>query len=155
MIKRSMVLSGVAAVLFAAAPGLAQAAGKPSAWGATVTIGPLLLAHGGFTALCNPRAAARVGWGIDRIERALELTDQQRVLLNELKAAAARAADLSAGACPAKMPQNSAERFAFVERRFEALWKATQTIAPYFQAFYVALSFNQQNQLDAGPRRWR
>jgi LTXXQ motif family protein len=67
----------------------------------------------------------------------------------------ARAADISAGACPLKMPLNSAERIAFFERRFEALSKATQTVAPYFQAFYAALSPDQQRQLDAGPRRWR
>ena len=155
MVKSSMVLSGVAAVLLLVGPGLAQAAGKPSAWGATVMLEPLLLAHGGFTALCNPRAAARAGWGVERIERVLQLTDQQRVLLNELKTAAARAADLGAGACPSKLPLNSAERIAFFERRFEALWKATQTVAPHFQAFYAALSSNQQEQLDARPRRWR
>ena len=155
MIKKSMIFSCFAAVLLLVGTELAQAADKPSGWGATVVLEPLLLAHGGFTALCNPRATVRSGWGVERIERVLQLTDEQRSLLNELKAASARAADLSAGACPSKMPLNSAERIAFFERRFEALSKATQTVAPHFQAFYVALSPDQQRQLDTGPRRWR
>ena len=155
MVKNSMVLSFVAAVLLLVGPVLAQAADKPSGWGATVVLEPLLLAYGGFTALCNPRAAVRSGWGVERIERVLQLTNEQRSLLNELKAATARAADLSAGACPSKIPLNSAERIAFFERRFGALWKATQAVVPHFQAFYAALSPDQQHQLDARPRRWR
>ena len=110
MIKKSMIFSCFAAVLLLVGTELAQAADKPSGWGATVVLEPLLLAHGGFTALCNPRATVRSGWGVERIERVLQLTDEQRSLLNELKAASARAADLSAGACPSKMPLNSAER---------------------------------------------
>ena len=149
MIKKSMIFSCFAAVLLLVGTELAQAADKPSGWGATVVLEPLLLAHGGFTALCNPRATVRSGWGVERIERVLQLTDEQRSLLNELKAASARAADLSAGACPSKMPLNSAERIAFFERRFEALSKATQTVAPHFQAFYAALSPDQQHQLTA------
>ena len=155
MIKSSMVLSCFAAILLFVGPDLAQAADKPSGWGATVVLEPLLFAHGGFTALCNPKAAARSGWGVERIERILQLTSEQSRLLNELKAATARAADLSRGSCPSKIPLNSAERIAFFERRFEALWKATQTVAPHFQAFYAALTPDQQHQLDARPRRWR
>ena len=135
MTKASTVILGAAAIFLLAEPAPAQAASKPSGWGATVVLEPLLLAHGGFTALCNPRATAGSGWGVERIERVLQLTDEQRGLLNELKAALARAADLSAGACPSKMPMNSAERIAFFERRFEALSKATQTVSPFFQAF--------------------
>ena len=155
MNKASTVILGAAAIFLLAEAELAQAASKPSGWGATVVLEPLLLAHGGFTAMCNPRATARSGWGVERIERVLQLTDEQHGLLIELKSASARAADLSAGACPSKMPLNSAERIAFFERRFEALSKATQTVAPHFQAFYAALSLDQQRQLDAGPRRWR
>ena len=69
MNKASTVILGAAAIFLLAEPAPAQAASKPSGWGATVVLEPLLLAHGGFTALCNPRATVRSGWGVERIER--------------------------------------------------------------------------------------
>ena len=155
MLIRSTMLScaAIALLLVGLVPG--QAAGKPSGWGATVTLEPVLLAHGGFTARCNPRAAAQAGWGIERIEKLLRLTDQQRVLLNEMKVATVGAADLSAGICPLEIPKNSAERIDFFGRRLDVLRKATQIILPVFKSFYAALSTDQQLQLDVGPRRWR
>ena len=113
MNKASTVILGTAAIFLLAKSAPAQAASMPTGWGATVVLEPLLLAHGGFTALCNPRATARSGWGVEEFERVLQLTHEQRGLLNELKAASGRAADLSAGACPSKIPQNSGERIAF------------------------------------------
>ena len=95
------------------------------------------------------------GWGIERIEKLLRLTDQQRVLLNELKVATVEAADLRAGTCPSEIPRNSAERIDFFGRRLDVLRKATQIILPVFKSFYAALSTDQQLQLDVGPRRWR
>lgn len=155
MDNRSTVLScaTVAFLLLGLMPG--HAAGKPSGWGATVTLEPVLLAHGGFTARCNSRAAAKAAWGIETIEKFLRLTDQQQILLKELKVATIEAADLNAGVCPSEIPRNSTERLGFFGRRFDALGKATRIILPHFQKFYGALSADQKLQLDVGPRRWR
>jgi len=38
-----------------------------------MVIEPVIIAHGGFSALCNPRAAAQAGWGVDQIEKAGEI----------------------------------------------------------------------------------
>ena len=39
--------------------------------------------------------------------------------------------------------------------RSSALSKSMRTVAPHFQAFYAALTPDQQHQLDVRPRRWR
>ena len=122
MNKASTVILGAAAIFFLVEPAPAQAASKPSGWGATVVLEPLLLAHGGFTALCNPRATARSGWGVERIERILQLTDEQRGLLNELKAASARAADTLCGCMSVK---NAAE-LSRADRIFRATFRSPQ-----------------------------
>src|SRR5437879_5457210 len=85
------------------APLLAQTLPRGAGWGATMVIEPVIIAHGGFSALCNPRAAAQAGWGVDQIEKIVSPTGPQQAALAELKAAVTKAADTSAGACPAQM----------------------------------------------------
>lgn len=116
---------------------------------------PVIIAHGGFSALCNPRAAGRATWGVDQIEKAVNPTAAQRVALGELKAAVAKATDLSAGACPTQIPRRSNERLVFLEKRLTALREAIRTVIPAFEAFHGLLSDEQKARLDAGPRRWR
>lgn len=151
--KRKIIASAVA-ILLLTAPVSAQQLRKPSGWGATVMLGPFLLAHGGLAARCNPMAAERAGWGANRIEKFLRLTEFQRAALDDVRAAATSAADLKPGACPAELPRNSAERLSFMAKRLEALQKATMALTPRFEAFYASLNAEQKAQLDADPRRW-
>ena len=116
---------------------------------------PVIMAHGGFNALCNPRAAAKAQWGADQIEKAVNPTAAQRVAFDELKAAAVRATSLAAGACPRAIPQTSDQRLLFTMRRLEAIVEAIKTVAPAFDTFYTSLSDEQKGRIDAGPRRWR
>jgi len=138
-------------------PALASAQTLPrgSGWGATMVIEPIVIAHGGFSALCNPRAAARAGWGVEQIEKTLIPTGPQQGALNELKAAVNKAADLSKGVCPARIPQRSNERLAFLEQRLTALREAVHIVVPAFEAFHASLNDEQKMRLDTGPRGWR
>ena len=133
----------------------AQTLPREAGWGATMVIEPVIIAHGGFSALCNPRAAARAGWGVEQIEKAVSPTGPQLGALAELKTAVVKAADLSKGVCPAQIPKRSNERLAFLGQRLTALQGAVHIIVPAFEAFHVALNDEQKARLDSGPRGWR
>jgi LTXXQ motif family protein len=151
----SFVAMSVATLLVLAGPSMAQQATKDVGWGARVMMEPIILAYGGFAALCNPRAAARAQWGVEQIEKAVKPTEAQRAAFNELKAAAAKATSLTPGACPQGIPRTSRERLSFTARRIEAILEAIKTVAPAFATFYDSLGDEQKAQIDAGPRRWR
>jgi len=136
-------------------PLLAQTLPRGSGWGATMVIEPIIIAHGGFSALCNPRAAARAGWGVEQIEKAVGPTGPQQTALDELKAAVVKAADLNQGVCPAEIPRRSSERLAFLEQRLAALRAAVHIVVPAFEALHASLTDEQKMRLDAGPRGWR
>ncbi len=146
--------SAAVVLLLLTVPVSAQLPRRSSGWGATIVLAPVLFAHGGLAARCNPLAAERAEWGVNRIGKLLKLSDVQRAALDEVRAATITAADLKAGACPADLPRKSADRLSFAAKRLEALRKATATIVPRFEAFYMTLSEEQKAQLDAGPRRW-
>jgi hypothetical protein len=148
-------VGGTAALFLLTAPLAAQQLTKNSGWGARMILEPVILAHGGFGSLCNSRAAARSQWGAEQIEKVVQPTESQRVAFDELKAAAAKATDLSAGACPREIPKFSSERLSFMKRRLEATLAAVKTVEPPFAAFYAALGDEQKARIDAGPRRWR
>jgi hypothetical protein len=129
----------------------AQPFQRPTAWAATSMLEPLVLDHSGLAARCNPMAAARAGWGIERL---LQPADHQPRLLSDLKAQVMKAADLSGGTCPVTSPTNSADRILFMQRRLASL-RAIEAVVSPFDAFYRSLSTEQRGQLDVGPRRWR
>ena len=133
----------------------AQTLPRGAGWGATMVIEPVVIAHGGFSALCNPRAAAQAGWGVEQIEKLVSPTGPQQAALAELKAAVTKAADPSTGVCPAQIPRSSHERLAFLEKRLAALREAVHIVVPAFEAFHASLDDEQKAKLDAGPRGWR
>ena len=151
------VIAGTAAFLLLTAPLGAQQLPRSTGWGARMMMVPIMTAYGGYTALCNPRAAARAQWGVEQIQKLVNPRESQRAALNDLKAAAAKAMDLTAGACPREIPRTSSERLPFTERRLVAIAEAVRTVGPPFAAFYASLSEEQKARLDAGPRwrRWR
>ena len=128
---------------------------KPSGWGARTVLLPVFTAHGGFNAPCNPRAAQLSARNLDQIDRFIAPTPQQRVHLDQLKAALSKATDLTGGVCPDAIPQRSRTRIAFVTRRLGSLHEAVKIVGEVFDTFYSSLSEEQKVRLDAGPRRWR
>jgi hypothetical protein len=144
----------VLALLLQPASALAQSS-RGSAWAARMVMEPVILAHGGLSALCNSRAARLAAWGVERVEKAVQPTESQLAALAALREATVKAADLSKGACPAQLPRGSHERLVFLEKRLAALGEATRTVIPAFEAFQATLSVEQKVRLDAGPRRWR
>lgn len=110
---------------------------------------------GRFDGPCDPGVAGMAEWRIKEIERVIRPTDAQRTALADLRAASAKAAEGLKTACPRDVPQTSAQRMAFMEKRMEAMLEAIKTVRPAFEAFYAAMSDEQKARLDAvGPRRW-
>jgi len=148
-------VAGVAGLLLQSAPLLAQTLPRGAGWGATMVIEPVIIAHGGFSALCNSRAAEQAGWGVDQIEKAVSPVGPQQAALSELRTAVVKAADTSTGVCPAQIPRSAHERLAFLEKRLAALREAVHLVVPAFEAFHASLNDEQKARLDSGPRGWR
>jgi hypothetical protein len=70
-------------------------------WGTKMIITPVIIAHGGFCALCDRRAAEGAAWGVNRVESAIKISAAQRPAYDQLLAAVIEAADLNNGTCPA------------------------------------------------------
>jgi hypothetical protein len=110
---------------------------------------------GRFDGPCDPSVAGIAEWRIDEIERVVRPTDAQRAALADLRAASTKAAEALRSACPREIPQTSAQRMAFMEKRMEVMLEALKTVRPAFEAFYATMSDEQKARLDSvGPRRW-
>lgn len=155
---RSMVVSVLPAIALAAlveaSPATAQSAG--SGWGPGMMMGPGMMNwHITGRGICDPRAAGLAQWRLERIERAIQLTEAQQLALTELKAASTKAAEIVSAACPSEIPRCSAARLEAMETRLDAMLQAIKTVRPAFEALYASLSDEQKARLDsAGPRNW-
>jgi hypothetical protein len=151
----TFAIAGTAVFLLLTMPLMAQQLSGNFGWGARMVMEPIIMSYGGFAALCNLRAAARVEWTLEQIEKVVKPTESQTAAFAAVKAAAVKAIDLRSGACPREIPRTSSERLSFTKRRLEAILEAVKTVEPPFVSFYASLSDEQKARLDAGPRRWR
>ncbi len=156
----STAVTIVAAIAIAGGSAFAQPSprGGPEnsrGWGPGMMMGPGMMGGRGFGALCNPRAAGMAEWRIERIEAAVKPTEAQRDVLNALRTASTKAAEIIRAACTGEAPTKAPERLALMEQRLDAMQLAIKTVRPAFDAFYASLSEEQKVKLDAaGPRRW-
>jgi hypothetical protein len=117
-------------------------------------MGPGMMGRG-LGATCNPAFAGFSDWRIERIERIVRPDQRQKEALNELRNASGKAAEALAASCPKDFPKTASERFAFMEKRMEAMLQAIRTVRPAFDAFYGTLDVEQKARLDAAGRgRW-
>jgi hypothetical protein len=150
---RRLVL--IALVAAASSTGQAQPFPGKTAWAARMIMTPIIAAHGGFSALCDQRAAAGAAWGVNRIEKLIKITAAQRPAYDQLLAAVVAAADLKNGTCPARIPAASDERLSFLERRLESLKQAVHLVRPPFDSFYALLDDEQKMRINGVPlNRW-
>ena len=100
----------------------------------------------------NPQAACGAGitpWPTDSIERVVRPTDAQRAKLDDLKAAAAKAADLIKASCPAETPLTPPDRLAAVAKRLDAVLQGVQTVRAAVDDFYSTLTDEQKARFNA------
>jgi hypothetical protein len=96
------------------------------------------------TALCDERTAAFSSLPAERIEQIVRPNEQQRNLLDALKAASSQAANALQPSCPADVPRTVAERLNAIGARAAAMSTAARTVRPALEAFYMSLDDEQK-----------
>ncbi len=104
---------------------------------------------------CSGKAARATATPIDRIEKALRLSEPQQAALKELNEATARAAAILMENCSTEEALTPPGRLAAMEQRLDAMLKAIDVVQPALTAFYDSLSDEQKarfNRIEA-PRQ--
>jgi hypothetical protein len=99
--------------------------------------------------LCGGEAATLVHFPFDRIERNVQPTDAQRGSFEELKRAAAQAADKLKASCPTEPALGPIGRIDTAEQRLDAMLDAVSAVRGPLMKFYDSLSDQQKARLDA------
>jgi hypothetical protein len=89
------------------------------------------------------------GLPVDRISAAVQPNELQRTALDELATAWLAARDTIRAACPAQAGATAPERLVGMQARVEAMFKATEAIAPPLAKFTDLLDDGQRTKLEA------
>jgi hypothetical protein len=117
----------------------------PSATG----VSPPSAALPGGSQICSGQAQGLTDFPIERIAQQVSPDQHQRSLLDDLKAATARAVSILQAACPNELPSTPTGRVAAMRHRVEAMLQAVQVVRPALDAFYSALSDEQKERFNA------
>jgi LTXXQ motif family protein len=105
-----------------------------------------------FRQLCEDPDKGVTAWPIASITRAVRPTPEQRALLDELKAAAAKAADVFKRSCEDSYALTPPGRLRAMTNRVSATLEAVRTVRPALERFYQSLNDEQQARFNAlGP----
>ena len=105
-----------------------------------------------LTQLCGDPDKGITAWPIDSIDKAVQPTPEQRALLDELKSAAAKAADAFKQSCGGSYALTPPGRLRAMTNRISATLEAVQIVRPTLEKFYNSLSDEQQARFNAlGP----
>ena len=102
-----------------------------------------------FRQLCGNPAQGVTAWPIEQIAKAVRPTAEQRALLDDLKAAAARAADVFKQSCGDSYALTPPGRLRAMTNRVRATLEAVRIVRPALEKFYVSLSDEQQARFNA------
>jgi chemotaxis protein histidine kinase CheA len=105
-----------------------------------------------FRQVCEDPDKGVTAWPIAPITRAVRPTPEQRTLLDELKAAAAKAADVFKQSCEDSYALTPPGRLRAMTNRVSATLEAVRTVRPALERFYQSLNDEQQARFNAlGP----
>jgi hypothetical protein len=121
---------------------------------------PAGLPGAGAAEVCSGEASGLTDWPIERIAAQVQPTDQQRMLLDQLKDATAKAVSLLQSACPTDLPSTPTGRLAAMRQRIASMLQAVQIVRPALDRFYQSLSDEQKERFialegDAAPKAAR
>ena len=91
-------------------------------------------------------------WPADEIAQVVEPTGEQQALLDDLKAASARAAKLLQAACPAHPPSTPPGRLDAMAKRLDVMLQALDVVRPALAKFYDSLSDEQKARFNTMGR---
>jgi hypothetical protein len=94
-------------------------------------------------------AADAPKWPIAAIGEAVQPSDTQRRALEQVQAAAARAASALEALCQTELPASPLARLEAVEARLDATWRAVQTMQVALASFRGELNDDQRRRFDA------
>jgi hypothetical protein len=102
--------------------------------------------------LCGDPGKGVTAWPIAEITRAVRPTPEQRALLDELKAAAAKAADVFKESCADSYAMTPPGRLRAMTNRVSATLNAVKIVRPALEQFYNSLNDEQKARFNAlGP----
>jgi hypothetical protein len=103
----------------------------------------------GGSQICSGQAQGLTDFPIERIAQQVNPDQHQQALLDDLKAATAKAVNILQAACPNGLPSTPTGRLTAMRSRVEAMQKAAQVVRPALDAFYNSLSDEQKEQFNA------
>jgi ABC-type transporter MlaC component len=109
--------------------------------------------QGDLTQVCSTRAAQPTGLPSERIAQILQLDDNQRAALDQVKSASAKAADILSQNCAQDQSLTPTGRLAAMEQRLSAMLQAIDTVQPALAQFYGSLSDEQKARFNRLPRQ--
>jgi hypothetical protein len=104
---------------------------------------------GGAAQVCSDRAQGLTDFPIEQISRQVNPDQNQQGLLDDLKAATAKAINILQAACPNDLPSTPTGRLAAMHVRVQAMLQAVQTVRPALDKFYNSLSDEQKERFNA------
>jgi len=105
-----------------------------------------------FRQLCGNPQGGVTAWPIAEITKTVRPTAEQRALLDELKAAAAKAADVFKQSCEDSFALTPPGRLRAMTNRVRATLEAVRIVRPALEKFYASLSDEQQARFNQiGP----
>jgi len=103
--------------------------------------------------LCADPGQGVTAWPFEQIEKNVAPNEEQRALLDNVKAAAEDAAAAFKESCPTSFARTPTGRLEQMAARIEATRQAVQTVRPALTAFYDSLSDEQKARFnEIGPR---
>jgi len=90
-------------------------------------------------------------WPQARIEKSVQPSEGQRILLDKLRNASAKAADMLKAACPAEPPATPTARLSALASRLDTLLQAVQLVHAALNGFYGSLTDEQKAQFNGIP----
>jgi hypothetical protein len=88
-------------------------------------------------------------WPIERISEIVQPADAQRSMLDELRAASAKAIDMLKSGCPKDLPSIPTGRLAAMESRLQVMLAAVLAVRPALERVYQLLSDEQKARFNA------
>jgi hypothetical protein len=99
--------------------------------------------------MCGDDNGEFAGFPVNQIQQAIQLNDAQRVALDDVGNASAKAAQTIKAACPADISLTAPNRLAVMQQRIEAMISAVGLLQPPLQRFYDLLNDEQKALLTA------
>jgi hypothetical protein len=99
--------------------------------------------------LCAEPDSGITAWPIQQIADTVQPSDEQHALLDDLRTAAAKAADVFRNSCPTAVPMTPVSRLQVMIGRLQATLDAVAIVRPALERFYDSLTDEQRARFDA------